>query len=124
MGVEIMEKELRLIKEELIEAQQQVSVHDRKRDAIYHDIETRNFNAYEGYALAKELQEVLQLRRVWKVKEGELRSEYMMLGGDKALTRMEKARKKKVKKFVERKGWYSHFSEEAMSILNGGIQHA
>ena len=42
------------------------SFFDNKVQEIYHDIETDNFNAYEGYKKSKKLQEVLRLRRIIK----------------------------------------------------------
>lgn len=42
------------------------SFFDNKVQEIYHNIETDNFNAYEGYKNSKKLQEVLRLRRIIK----------------------------------------------------------
>ena len=42
------------------------SFFDNKVQEIYHNIETDNFNAYEGYKKSKKLQEVLRLRRIIK----------------------------------------------------------
>ncbi|EGQ3204519.1 hypothetical protein IS811_001453 [Staphylococcus pseudintermedius] len=41
-------------------AKQMVSETTAKVNELYHDIETRNFNAYEAWVLCKELQNVLQ----------------------------------------------------------------
>ncbi len=42
------------------------SEYDKELSSIYHKIETKNFNACEGYYLSKELQIVLQKRRLVK----------------------------------------------------------
>lgn len=42
------------------------SVYDKKLSDYYHKVETKKFNAAEGYYLAKELQEIVRQRRVIK----------------------------------------------------------
>lgn len=116
-----IEKELLRLKEKIKYSCEQISKYDLQRNELYHDIETRNANAYEGYQLFKELQKVLQLRRAWKKRYSELQGEYVSLGGDKKLQSIQKRKKAKVKRVIKKDNWYTAFSDEAMAILNGEV---
>lgn len=113
-----IEKELLRLKEKIKYSYEQISKYDLERNELYHDIETRNANAYEGYQLFKELQQTLQLRRAWKDRNKGLRAEYQSLGGDKKLQSIQNRKKKKVNRIIKKDKWYSAFSNEAMAILS------
>lgn len=112
-------KELQEVKSSLIKARAEMQACDKEVSRIYHDIETRKFNAYEGYKLSKDLQVVLQRRRAWKVTVENLQSDYDLIGGDKTLHKLEAKRKRSVDRVFKKTKWYSNFSDEAMAILNG-----
>jgi len=116
-----IEKELLRLKEKIKYSCEQISKYDLQRNELYHDIETRNANAYEGYQLFKELQQVLQLRRAWKNRNKELYSEYQSLGGDKKLKSIQRRKKQKVDKIIKKDNWYTAFNDEALAILNGEV---
>ncbi|QYG30073.1 hypothetical protein K0O13_08155 [Mammaliicoccus sciuri] len=116
-----IEKELLRLKEKIKYSCEQISKYDLERNELYHDIETRKANAYEGYQLFKELQQVLQMRRAWKNRNKELYAEYQSLGGDKKLQSIQDRKKAKVKRIIKKDKWYSAFSNEAMAILNGEV---
>lgn len=116
-----IEKELLKLKEKVDYTCEQIHTYQLKVNELYHDIETRNANAYEGYQLFKELQQTLQLRRAWKDRNKELYAEYQSLGGDKKLKSIQDRKKKKVNRIIKKDKWYSAFSNEAMAILNGEV---
>ncbi len=51
----------------------QMEKYDNEINKFYHDLETKSFNAAEGYYLSKQLQELLQKRRVVKKEINKLR---------------------------------------------------
>lgn len=112
------EKEMKELKEKIIFYRGKISEADKERSEILHHIETYNPNAYEMVVVYKELREVQQLRRVWKTKLYEAQREYNSSGGDKYLNRLEKNKKRSVKKVLGRKSWFDNFSSEALAILN------
>ncbi|MBF0793335.1 hypothetical protein [Mammaliicoccus lentus] len=116
-----IEKELLRLKEKIKYSCEQISKYDLQRNELYHDIETRKANAFEGYQLFKELQQVLQMRRAWKNRHKELYSEYQSLGGDKKLKSIQRRKKQKVDRIIKKDNWYTAFNDEAMAILNGEV---
>lgn len=70
-----LNKVLNGIKEDTMKLRQKVSEYDKSLSNLYHKIEMANFNAAEGYYLAKEMQILLQKRRI--VKDEVHRMEYL-----------------------------------------------
>ncbi|EIK0279933.1 hypothetical protein NRV59_002255 [Staphylococcus pseudintermedius] len=100
-------------------AKQMVSETTAKVNELYHDIETRNFNAYEAWILCKELQNVLQERRAWKQRCLEAKESFNDLGGKKKLNQLKRRQKNRVNKFMKLNSWFDHFSDEAKEIMAG-----
>ncbi|MDT0700349.1 hypothetical protein [Staphylococcus chromogenes] len=96
-----------------------ISEFDTLLSELYHDLETRNINAYEGWKIAKEMQLVLQQRRAWKQRKIETQESFNELGGYKLLNKLKNKRQRRVNKFMKRNSWYDNFSKEAIAILEG-----
>ncbi len=62
--------DIEVAKKDLCEKMQN---YDKQINEFYHELETKNFNAAEGYYLSKRLQEILQKRRVVKKEINKLR---------------------------------------------------
>ncbi|MFO1442984.1 hypothetical protein KDN24_07100 [Bacillus sp. Bva_UNVM-123] len=82
------------------------SEYDRKVSDIYHKIEISKFNACEGYYLSKELQDVLQKRRVIKHEGSRLRNIYKSLSLGSRIPQVQKSIEKTIK---ENKEYTSNF---------------
>lgn len=54
------------MKEDYDKIKSKISEYDKKVNGIYHEIETSNLNASEGYKKYKELRQTLRMRRVLK----------------------------------------------------------
>lgn len=76
-------------------------------------------NAYEGWYICKELKKNEQERRAWKQRRYEDNEAFEQLGGLKRLKALQKHKKRRVEKFMNRNSWYDTFSPESMAILNG-----
>ncbi|MEJ7218415.1 hypothetical protein [Staphylococcus gallinarum] len=113
------EKEMIKLQEEMNECAKGLSKCDKSISNVLHDVETRNFNAYEGFVLCKELKLLRENRRCWKERKCELREAYLGLGGDTKLNELKKNRERRKKKYLKRDPWKKNFSDEAMAILQG-----
>jgi len=118
-GIGIVEKEMREMKENILEYRQGVSRSSKERERLLHILESEKLDAIALMQIVKGLKKAQQERRVWKTLLYEAEQEYFALGGDKQLKALEKARMNKVKRYTSRKSWFDNFSEEAMAILNG-----
>lgn len=121
-GLDIMinqEKEMEKLKKEMEDCSKAISNCDKSITNVLHDIETRNFNAYEGFILCKELKVIRESRRCWKERNQELREAFFELGGHNRLKELKKNRERRVKKYLKKGDWKKHFSDEAMDILKG-----
>lgn len=121
-GVNIMlqqEKDMEAIKEEIKKCNDELSMCDKQTSVLLHDIETRNFNACEGYMLCKELQDIREARRCWKDRRYELQDAYYELGGDAKLKQLKQKRKKRINRYIKGNSWKDNFSPEALAILQG-----
>jgi len=61
-----LEEALKGIQDGVKELSEKLSYYDKEKNRIYHKIEVSNYNAAEGFYAYKELQRVLQERRIIK----------------------------------------------------------
>lgn len=113
------QKDLEFMYEDIKRCSENISKCQEQINLLYHDLETRNFNAFEGWVLAKELQKVLQERRAWKQRKYETKEAFNQLGGVQRLNALKKHQKRRLDKFMKRNSWFDHFSEESKAILAG-----
>ncbi|WP_442636470.1 hypothetical protein [Rossellomorea marisflavi] len=71
--IEVM---LKQVKSDLRKLKDKAIYYDRELSKIYHDVEIRKFNACEGFYITKNLQDVLQRRRLVKKEMGRLEQVY------------------------------------------------
>jgi hypothetical protein len=93
-----------------------LSHYDKLVADIYHKIETANFNACEGYYLSKNLQEVLQKRRIVKDEMSRLNMLNQTLNLNKLTSSLDNSRqcvaKSKKKSHAWQKNWKNTYSLE------------
>lgn len=118
-GLSIVEKELRVMKEDILKYRKGVSDTSKESERLLHFLESEKLDAVALVQVAKELKKVRQERRVWKTLLYDTELEYNILGGDQYLKKLEKARLNKVKKYSKKNAWFDNFSDEAKAILNG-----
>lgn len=126
-GMNVVEKELRTMKEDILKYRKGVSDTSKERERLLHILESEKLDAVALVQVAKRLKEVQQERRAWKTLLYDTELEYNILGGDQYLKKLEKARLNKVKKYSKKNSWFDNFSDEAMAILNtnsGGLINA
>lgn len=85
---------LRNIEDDLKKLNRKQSEYDKKLSEHYHKIETAKFNAAEGYYLAKELQEILQKRRIIKNELRKMQLLHNQIRDNKIKEKVKRTKKK------------------------------
>lgn len=91
---------------------------ERRLNKKYHEIEKQKFNAVQGYALAKELQDILQERRIVKHELNKMQTLLYKTGLQGFGEKLEKSKQKIVKIDNENKKYTKEFNVKLDSILN------
>ncbi|MBD1379156.1 hypothetical protein [Metabacillus arenae] len=102
------------LKEELSKKQSQ---YDQLLSEKYHELEVKNFNAAEGYYLAKGLQAIVQERRIIKNELAKLNSLSNTLNIDQLLTKVEKSDKNICRLRNRNTTYIKNFSKESLSLV-------
>jgi hypothetical protein len=85
------------------------SEYDKRISEIYHKLETKKFNACEGYYISKELQDVLRKRRLVKQELFRMRDIYNTLAVESLNCKLPKAKKNIKKSNDLSKEWNDKF---------------
>jgi hypothetical protein len=98
------------IKSDMQKLHNKRSEYDKKLSEFYHQLEIKKFNACEGYYISKQLQEILQKRRLLKNELYRMQHIYDTLSVQKISDKLPKT-KNNVKKFKKScTEWESAFS--------------
>lgn len=97
---------------------------DKLVNKAYHKLETTKFNACEGYYIAKDLQNLLQKRRLIKSELYRMEKIYSQLEISKVKESVPKTKKMLKRSKNRGKDWFSNFTisfdalEEELNLMN------
>jgi flagellar biosynthesis chaperone FliJ len=106
--------ELKKARNELRKKQQE---YDLLLSEKYHELETKKFNAAEGYYLAKGLQAILQERRVIKNELSRLDSIYTTLNVDHLVNSINKSNQNLIKIVDKNNTYTQNFDENVYKVV-------
>lgn len=106
--VDQIESTMKSLKADMKKLSHKQSEYDKEINELYHKIEIANFNACEGYYLAKNLQETLQKRRLIKTEFYRMEQLHKYLT-QSLFDRIQNAKGMIRKSKVHGEEWQSHF---------------
>lgn len=105
-----IEEILKGIEDDHAKLVKKLSEYDKTISNIYHDLETRKFNAAEGYYIAKDLQDIVQKRRLVKDELYRLRELHKSLEATCLNEKIPQIKKATKKAKNRAKNWCKNFN--------------